>query len=286
MQRRTARHERAASQKEQHSMSTQSSAAQSTSSVDASQSTSEKVTSMSTSTSAVNEYNVRIDLLSKLSSKSARKAVNINLSDAFKVALNAEHISAWVAYKLACCSAEQQSAFYALYLKQSERISTSDIDAVKRNAYSNNTERVDFSALIQNDDARTALKNNVARIVVRERRSTESYERVDANANAHASAQLDSIARSAAERLAEVERVNALNLRVALEASRVAAEQSARANVAERVNAHNVALSLEAQRQNVALQNALTQSAERVSQYASAADAQSTSASKSAARKR
>lgn len=253
--------------------------------IDASSSSSSVAVSTSKSESnmnsnvAVNEYNVRIDLLSKLSSKSARKAVNINLSDLFKVALNAEKISAWVAYKLACCDSAEQSAFYALYIKQSERISTSDIDAVKRNANSNNTERVDFATLINNDDARNALKNNVARIVVRERRSTESYERVDANANAHASAQLDSIARSAAERLSETERVNALNLRIALEASRVAAEQSARANVAERVNAHNVALSLAAQRENVALQNALVSSAQRVSALASAAE-QSTSTRK------
>lgn len=175
----------------------------------------------------VDAFNLSVERMSAAKLTAAQKRALARLTDDFKRAFNTGKVSAWVAYKLACCSAAQQNALHALYVSQSERLTTADVDAVKRNAYANNAERVDFYALARNADAVKSLRNNVARIVVRARRSTESYEEVDANANALASEQLDSIARDAAQRAAEVERVAALNVAVSLEAQRAAVAANA-----------------------------------------------------------
>jgi len=207
---------------------------------------SENVASALDSNIALNERSLSVARLSVAKLTAAQQRSLARLSDDFKREYNASALtlahtlSDWVAYKLSCCSAAQQSALYALYVAQSRRIVTADIDAVKRNAFASNldvAERVDFASAATVENV-AALRNNVARIVVRERRSTETRESVDALANARASSQLDSIARDAADALAAAQRENvALTNALLAQSARVSALSSAHAVTSERVDA-------------------------------------------------
>jgi len=170
-------------------------------------------------------YSVRSDQLDKLSSASARRAVEKSLSTEFKCALACEQISSWVAYKLASCDAAQQSTLLALYVAQNARIVTADIDAVKRNAFSRNTERVesfDAAATVANVKL---LRNNAARIVERTRRTTETTrDALSASQNASAFDSVASVALSlTAERDALTRALNAAAARVSALSSALAA---------------------------------------------------------------
>jgi hypothetical protein len=219
---------------------TQSTSTQNVASTSAVTSTSnEKENVMSTSTSAVeiavNAHNLSVARLAVAKLTDAQKRALARMSADFKTEYNASNISDWVAYKLACCNEDQQRALFALYLSQSRRIVTADIDAVKRNAYATNVDRVatfDQLATVENV---AALRNNYARIVVRERRTTETVTDVmSAQQNARAFDDVSAVALDLLRQRTEHERTIS---RISRELDAVLLSRSADADLIARMSA-------------------------------------------------
>lgn len=187
--------------------------------------------SMTTDTSSnINAFNVDVTRVAKLT-EAQKRSVETYVIDDFKNALNkcdaSDTLSAWVAYKISLvknaarteADVEKQNKLYALYIKQSRKLTTDDVNAIVRNARVNHTEYT-FESAIENV---TVLRKHVddvdaVRIVQRSR----SAVRV--------SVESKSAARE--NDAATAERVAQINAAVSAEAQRVAAVATAERDAA------------------------------------------------------